>query len=64
MQVLRNTQKIAMTSALFLFLFTTSSFAQVGNPLPAFSFQSPDGTTYTNDTFKGKVLLIFLLGHN
>lgn len=64
MKIQRTTQKAGLIAALLLLFFTAPTLAAVGDPLPKFSLQGPDGTVYTNDTFKGKVLLIFMLGHN
>ena len=41
-----------------------SALAKVGDPAPDFMLQDLNGRTHSANIYKGKVLVLFYLGHN
>lgn len=48
----------------FVLVIVVPVRAQVGSAAPKFSLQDIEGTTHTPDHYQGKVLVLFLFGHN
>ena len=53
-----------MVKDFFLFMSFAPVQAQVGSAAPKFSLQDLEGTTHTPEQYQGKVLVLFLFGHN
>jgi peroxiredoxin len=61
-----STRSLTCVLALFLSLSVTEGIwgTSVGDAVPAFSLTGLDGKVYKPEDFKGKVLVLFFIGHN